>query len=67
MSGTCKDCRYWGKPDPYSGKGDCERLSTHPVFDSPVELQAVGDGETGLVIFSSPPDFGCNQFEAKDG
>lgn len=71
MSGTCKDCRFWdnsrydwadtGK----SGWGYCELVSSPwegVVYESNAGIL---DGTSDSLLVTAP-DFGCNQFEAKE-
>ena len=54
---TCENCQWWTKP-PFTNPeyGACNLAEAEPM---PFEVS----GHSG--VFSTRPDFGCNQFKAK--
>lgn len=69
MSGTCKDCRHWRKnvePDALGRSSDCLRVQVDGAYAT-----ALLDGTRAIVTSTGArlrtgPDFGCNQWEAKE-
>lgn len=76
---TCASCRWWGLIEPnrdwgadwveedIDGKRMCAltRVYRGETFH-PTKAEAAG-GWTGESVLYTAPDFGCNQWERKDG
>lgn len=69
MSGHCKDCKWWEKQDwRYEDLNVCALTETeYGEAKSAGTLAQAIDYEIYYAVLVTTPDFGCVQFEAREG
>lgn len=73
MDTTCKNCRFWAKPNAHKGgigKRECDGLDVSTPrnkTDNDATIEVYADDDQGLTaVFMTGPDFGCTLFKPKN-
>lgn len=68
MTGRCATCKWWEQDEDDGTKGTCA-LTEMDMGDPvrPESLAVAADGEEYRGVLVTRQDFGCVQWEAKDG
>jgi len=61
--GKCKDCKYWNVD--LTEENSCDKVNHYR--NNFFTIKATADDDSGLTAnLITSPEFGCNQFEAKE-